>query len=317
MNANGTGQVSLGTGTAREDRPAWSPDGSKIAFARDRVIVVMNANGTNQTPVTVNPNGFDRSPAWSPDGQYIVFSNSIDFGDHLTIMNPDGSNPTMITNNLDRRPDWQPSPPSYPRPKGATPLRVSLVPAYEACTTPNREHGPPLAFPSCNPPDQASSFLTVGSPDANAQPAKAMGFMSMTAIPGNPASQTDEADVALQLQITDVRRSDDLSDYTGEVQVRTTLRLTDKMNSPSLSAPGTAVDIPFTFTAPCAATGDPSVGATCQVTTSADAGAFGTVPESRRSIWQFSQVEVFDGGSDGVAATSGNTVFERAGLLVP
>ena len=31
----------------------------------------------------------------------------------------------------------------YPRSKGATPLRVPLIPAYTQCTSPNREHGPP------------------------------------------------------------------------------------------------------------------------------------------------------------------------------
>ena len=40
----------------------------------------------------------------------------------------------------------------YARSKGATPTRVALVPAYAPCTTPNRVHGPPLAFGSCNPP---------------------------------------------------------------------------------------------------------------------------------------------------------------------
>ena len=49
---------------------------------------------------------------------------------------------------------------THPRPKGATPLRASLVPAYNACATPNRTHGTPLAFPSCNPPVQTSTSLT-------------------------------------------------------------------------------------------------------------------------------------------------------------
>ncbi len=59
MNADGTGQVGLGTGGYFASRPAWSPDGSKIVFERGRVIVVMNADGTNQTEVTVNTTGFD------------------------------------------------------------------------------------------------------------------------------------------------------------------------------------------------------------------------------------------------------------------
>ena len=41
--------------------------------------------------------------------------------------------------------------PGLPRPRGATPLRVSLVPAYRACEVANRQHGPPLAFGSCAP----------------------------------------------------------------------------------------------------------------------------------------------------------------------
>ena len=56
---------------------------------------------------------------------------------------------------------------THPRPLSASPLRASLVPAYNACAAPNRTHGPPLAFPSCNPPVQSSTSLTVGSPDAN------------------------------------------------------------------------------------------------------------------------------------------------------
>src|SRR5690242_20853895 len=64
---------------------------------------------------------------------------------------------------------------SHVRPKGATPLRASLVPAFKACGTPNRTHGAPLAFPSCNPPVQASSYLTVGTPDANGAPSNSIG----------------------------------------------------------------------------------------------------------------------------------------------
>ena len=63
---------------------------------------------------------------------------------------------------------------AHPRPKGATPISVSMVPAYNACAAPNRTHGPPLAFPSCNPPVQSSNSLTIGSPDANGAAANAV-----------------------------------------------------------------------------------------------------------------------------------------------
>src|SRR5687767_9880926 len=68
---------------------------------------------------------------------------------------------------------------SHPRPQGATPLRVPLVPAFNQCGATNRTHGPPLAFPSCNPPVPSSNFVTVGTPDANGAPAKSQGLMKV------------------------------------------------------------------------------------------------------------------------------------------
>ena len=43
-------------------------------------------------------------------------------------------------------------PPGHLRPKSARPVKVSLVPSFRQCTTPNRTHGPPLASGSCAPP---------------------------------------------------------------------------------------------------------------------------------------------------------------------
>ena len=57
----------------------------------------------------------------------------------------------------------------YPRPKGATPLRVSLVPAYEECSAPNRTHGAPLVSPSCNPPSRAPATSPSARPTATAR----------------------------------------------------------------------------------------------------------------------------------------------------
>ena len=45
----------------------------------------------------------------------------------------------------------------YPRPKGATPTRVPLVPAFNACAAPNRTHGPPLAFGRATRRSQSSA----------------------------------------------------------------------------------------------------------------------------------------------------------------
>src|SRR5207247_5162988 len=99
--------------------------------------------------------------------------------------------------------------PAYPRPQGATPLRASLVIAYAPCTSPNRQHAPPLAVGSCAPPQQRSSELTVGTLDANGNAANSIGSVRFDVAGG---------DVREALSITDVRRKGDLSDSTGELQ---------------------------------------------------------------------------------------------------
>ena len=88
--------------------------------------------------------------------------------------------------------------PNYPRPKGATPVQTSLVPAFQPCTSANRMHGPPLAFGSCNPPALRSGQLTVGTPDANGSTANSAGTVRYDAMLGDPGTPADEADVALR-----------------------------------------------------------------------------------------------------------------------
>lgn len=59
-------------------RPAWSPDGQKIAFtssrAGNRDIWVMDVDGTHLQQLTNSP-GEDRLPSWSPDGAKIAFTS--------------------------------------------------------------------------------------------------------------------------------------------------------------------------------------------------------------------------------------------------
>ena len=189
----------------------------------------------------------------------------------------------------------------YARPKGASPLRVALVPAYQQCTTPNREHGPPLAFPSCAPPQQSSQALTVGTPDANGQPAASVGSLRLAALPGAPGEPGDGADVTVTVSITDVREQVGLGDYEGELTARLSARLTDR------DGPATTEDFPFDVATPCAATAG-AEGATCSAATSFDAIVPGSVVEGSRAIWQLEAVEVLDGAGD---------PFARQGIFIP
>ena len=99
----------------------------------------MNADGSGQTPLTGGAGEGGTLPAWSPDGTKIVFdSNAFTApkGYDIFVMNTDGTRWTRI----DTGPDGRPRPElaagrrarRLPPPKRATPLRVSLVPAYTA-----------------------------------------------------------------------------------------------------------------------------------------------------------------------------------------
>jgi hypothetical protein len=206
----------------------------------------------------------------------------------------------------------------YARPKGATPMYASLVPAYEQCTAPDRTHGPPLVFGSCSAPAQTSDQLTVGTFDANGYPAGSVGFVRLSVQPGDPATAGDQADVGVTLSITDVRRSADGSDYTGEIEAYSNaVRMTDRGSGSSGSEPATVSDFAFSgMTAPCTATAG-TIGATCSVSTSFDAITPGSIVEGRRAVWQLSDLLVADGGPDGDTATPGNSVFARQGIFVP
>jgi hypothetical protein len=214
---------------------------------------------------------------------------------------------------------------SHVRPKGATPLRASLVPAFKSCTAPNRTHGAPLAFPSCNPPVQESNFLTVGTPDANGAPAKSSGFLllKVDAVP--------PADLLFTLTITDVRclpgtnasvcNSPNAAggpDYSGQLQSDATIRISDHYNGPNLNEAATMVDIPNPISATCVNTADTTVGGTCTVTgNSCNPPPECAIRDDERMVIELGQVFVRDGGADGQVATADNTVFMRQGIFIP
>jgi hypothetical protein len=207
----------------------------------------------------------------------------------------------------------------YVRPKGATPLRVPLVPAFAQCTAPNRTHGSPLAFPACRPPAPRSSLLTVGTPDSNGRGANSIGSVLFNVVPGDPATPANEADVGLSVSLSDVRGSGLLTDYTGEIRQTTTLRITDRRSGPSGNGrdDATMTDVPLSVDVACSGTPDPAVGGKCAINTAVNALVPGAVREGDRAIWELGPVEVYDGGPDGIGATQNNSLFARQGVFIP
>jgi hypothetical protein len=229
-------------------------------------------------------------------------------------MSADGTDETNITNTPttdEFGASWQPIPiNAYPRPKVASPIEFALVPAYEPCTSPNRTHGPPLAFGSCAPPARTPGELTVGTPDSNGKAPHSTSELHLRVVPGIPSTPGDEADVRLHGTVNDVRVASDLSDYTGSLEARVTLRITDKDNTPHPGGPGAATteDIPWSFPIPCAATASAVIGAECSFDTTAEAFVPGIANEGRRAIWALGQFAVHD-------ASGG--VFMRQGIFIP
>jgi uncharacterized repeat protein (TIGR01451 family) len=209
-------------------------------------------------------------------------------------------------------------PDGYARPKGASPTILGLVPAYAECAAGSGAHGAPRIEPSCGPPSQTSSYLTVGTPDANGRVANSVGFAQFQVLGESPIDPTngDQADVRTTISLTDVLKRSDLSDYAGELDAVATLRVTDRYNGPNLDAPATVTDLPFRFTVGCAPTVGTEGGA-CQLTTTVDALMPGVAREGVRAIWELLDVAIYDGGADGLASSADNTLFASPGLFAP
>jgi glucose/arabinose dehydrogenase len=298
----------------------------------------MSATGAAFVPDGIWPAGYDGSYLFADlvcgqifvldrraDGTYAQSDFAQGFGSYSLIdlvFGPDGPDWTLyyITWNAPgqqiRKITYVGAPRGYARPRGASPVRVPLVPAFQPCTGPNRSHGAPLASGSCAPPAQSSAQLTVGTPDANGKSAAASGYVLFKALPGDPSTTADEADVDLHANATDVRRRADLGDYNGQLQLAVTLRVTDRRNGGANPA-ATGTDFSYTAAVPCLPTADTSVGSTCTLATTADALAPGAIAEGGRTVWGLGQVELYDVGADGVAGTAGNTPFLRQGVYVP
>ena len=114
------------TNMAKDRSPAWSRDGSRVAFiGRPQLtdserVYVTDLNGTDPRPLSpagLEPTSNEHDLDWSPDGSRIVFAGAhplgADLGSDLYVVSADGSEPPanitvspLFSSNL--RPHWAP-----------------------------------------------------------------------------------------------------------------------------------------------------------------------------------------------------------------
>ena len=211
---------------------------------------------------------------------------------------------------------------TYARPASATPLRVPLVNAYTPCTAPNSIHVGPLNRPSCTQIALESSQLktrAVGS---------ASGFVLLKDLPGDPNTPADEADVTINAQVTDVQRTSNSTDYTGNVIVAMLLRITDRANNPNGVTSATVQDYPFGAPMSCTATGG-AAGATCNVSSTLDTLVPNFAQEGKQAVLHALEISVKDAGPNGIIEPPGSPTcpptcgdgdeqrFMREGVFTP
>ena len=108
MNPDGSEPTNLtNTPELNEMWPAWSPDGTRIAYVEGSnffyTIRVMNADGSGQAPIVAEPS-YQFGPTWSADGTQIAFTPEgpgevITDQFDILVANVDGSGETNITNS--------------------------------------------------------------------------------------------------------------------------------------------------------------------------------------------------------------------------
>jgi hypothetical protein len=208
--------------------------------------------------------------------------------------------------------------PNFQNPQFGSPIRVSLVPTARECGTVGNpadgEHSPPLGTDSCLPP-ATTGVAHVGTASS--------GFAQLAVQAGDPSTTADEADVAFDVGLSDVRSGSpsggDYNPNTGgaDLTLAERLRFTDYDNGPSGNDPGTTTDFDFLVPVDCTSTASSSVGSTCNATTSAEAVTPGSIKEGKRAVVDVFRIKLQDSGPNGNRGDSDDRLFEQQGIYVP
>jgi Tol biopolymer transport system component len=111
---NGSEPTQLTEGLEVDRYPAWSPDGRRIAFARDTggafELFLVDADGRNLSQLTRDSGRYEEFPTWSPDGRRIAYTSTSGENGDLRVMNADGTGSTNLTEGApdDEEPAWSP-----------------------------------------------------------------------------------------------------------------------------------------------------------------------------------------------------------------
>ena len=93
--------------------PAWSPDGTQLAYVsleNGHASVYVQSLLTNQRKVVANFRGSNSAPAWSPDGKQLAVVLSRDGASNIYLMHLDGGEPRRLTSGgtINTEPNFSP-----------------------------------------------------------------------------------------------------------------------------------------------------------------------------------------------------------------